>query len=242
MTTPPEAQGRFGGRLAVIAGASRGLGAAVARRLAEDGAQVVLIARTQGALEKLDDEIRASTGRRAILAPFDLTDGAQIDRLGQTLYERFGKLDILVSTAAQLGVLSPIGHVDPPDWDKTLALNLTANWRLIRSLDPLLRLSDAGRAVFATAQQAREATAYWGPYAVSKAALEALVRVYAAEVAHTGLRVNLVDPGPFKSRLRTQAFPGENPDILPDPLSLADRVLDLLTADCKRNGELVAPR
>jgi len=198
---------RFAGRIAVVTGASRGLGAAVAWRLAAEGAQVVVTARTQGGLEKLDDSIQSAGGQRAILAPFDLTDGVQIDRLGQAIFERFGRLDILVSAAAVLGGLSPLGHVDPAEWDRTLAVNLTANWRLIRSLDPLLRRSESGRAVFVTAAQARDATAYWGPYAVSKAGLETLARVYAAEVAHTEVRVNMVDPGPFRSRLRPRRFP-----------------------------------
>ncbi len=233
---------RFVGRIAVVTGASRGLGAAVAHRLAVEGAQVVLIARTQGALEQLDDAIQAAGGQRAILAPFDLTDGTQVDRLGQALYDRFGRLDVLIANAGMLGSLSPLGHLDLPDWDKTVALNLTANWRLIRSLDPLLRRSEAGRAVFVTAAQARDATAYWGPYAASKAGLEALARVYAAEIAHTAVRVNLVDPGPFRSRLRAQAFPGEDQGILPDPVSLTDLVLDLATPQCQRNGELAVAR
>lgn len=242
MTAPAGTVPRFAGRVAVVTGASRGLGAAVAHRLAAEGAQVVLVARTQGALEQLDDAIQAAGGARAILAPFDLTDGPQIDRLGLALYERFGRVDIVVAAAAMLGSLSPLGHVDPPDWDKTIAVNLTANWRLLRSLDPLLRRSEAGRAVFLTAAQARDATAYWGPYAVSKAGLEALARVYAAEIAHTPIRVNLVDPGPFRSRLRAQAFPGEDQGILPDPVSLTDLVLDLATPQCQRNGELAVAR
>ncbi len=242
MTTSAQAPRRLEGRIAVVTGASRGLGAAVATRLAAEGARVVLVARTQGALEKLDDQIRASGGEQPVLAPFDLTDYPQIDRLGQALFERFGRLDVLVAAAGAIGVLSPLGHIAPEMWDKTIAGNLTANWRLIRSLDPLLRRSDAGRAVFVTAAQGREATAYWGAYAVAKAGLETLARIYAAEVAHTPIKVNLVDPGPFRSRLRAQAFPGENPDILPDPLSLAGMVVDLTLPSCTRHGELVVNR
>lgn len=225
-----------------MTGASRGLGAAVAKRLAAEGARVVLIARTQGALEQLDDQIRAAGGETAVLAPFDLTEFEQIDRLGQALYERFGKLDILVGAAGALGVLSPLGHIAPDLWDKTIAANLTANWRLIRSLDPLLRRSDAGRVVFVTASQGRDATPYWGAYAVAKSGLDTLARVYAAEVAHTPIKVNLVDPGPFRSRLRAQAFPGEDPNLLPDPLSLAGTIVDLCLPSSARHGELVVNR
>jgi len=230
---------RFQGRIAVIAGASRGLGAAVAEALAREGAQVVLVARTQGALEAVDDRIRKIGGDKAVLAPFDLTDFARIDLLGQAVHQRFGRLDILYAGAATLPPLSPLGHIDPKHWDQAITVNLTAQWRLVRSLDPLLRLSDAGRAVFVTAQQGREATAYWGAYAVAKAGLEALARIYAAEVAHTKVRVNLYDPGPFRSRLRTQAFPGEDPGVLPDPASLTGPVLDLLDPACTKHGELV---
>lgn len=233
---------RFSGRIAVVTGASRGLGAAVAKRLGAAGAQVVLVARTQGAIEQVDDAIRAAGGQRAVLAPLDLADGASIDQLGRALFDRFGRLDMLVAAAGILGALSPLGHIDPPVWEAVIRTNLTANWRLIRSLDPLLRASEAGRAVFVTAAQGREGVAYWGAYAVAKAGLETLARIYAAEVAHSRLRVNLLDPGPFRSRLRAQAFPGEDPGVLPDPESLADLALDLLDASCTRHGALVVPR
>lgn len=240
--TRTAAARRLAGRVAVVTGASRGLGAAVAQRLGAEGVRVVLVARTQGGLEQVDDAIRTAGGERAVLAPLDLGDGANIDRLGQAVFERFGKLDMLVSAAAILGTLSPIGHIDPPAWDAVMRTNLTANWRLIRSLDPLLRQSDAGRAVFVTAAQGREATPYWGAYAVAKAGLEALARLYANEVAHTNVKVNLVDPGPFRSRLRAQAFPGEDPGILPDPMSLTDLVVALLDPLSARHGELLAAR
>jgi len=243
LSTANDGGARFAGAVAVVTGASRGLGAAVARALAAEGAQVVLIARTQGALEQLDDQIRRDGGLRAVLAPFDLTDFAQIDRLGRAIFDRFGRLDTLVSAAATLGVLSPLGHVEPEVWERVIATNLTANWRLIRSLDPLLRQSARGRAVFVTAAEARDATAYWGPYAVAKAGIEALARIYAAEVAHTPVRVNLIDPGPFRSRLRAQAFPGEDPALLREPGALADTVLALCDPGYERHGELVvAPR
>ncbi|MGQ0675288.1 MAG: SDR family NAD(P)-dependent oxidoreductase [Rhodospirillales bacterium] len=239
MSAAPSPVRRFEGRIAVVAGASRGLGAAVAEALAREGARVVLVARAQGALEAVDDRIRRGGGEKAVLAPFDLADFARIDLLGQAVHQRFGRLDALYAGAAVLGPLSPLGHVDPKHWDQAIAVNLTAQWRLIRSLDPLLRLSEAGRAVFVTAAPAREAPAYWGAYGVAKAGLETLARIYAAEVGHTNVKVNLFDPGPFRSRLRAQAFPGEDPAALPDPAGLAPAVLDLLDPACARHGELV---
>src|SRR5215475_13156012 len=189
-----NATGRLAGRLALVTGASRGLGAAVAKRFAAESAQLVLAARTVGGLEEVDDAVRASGGA-ATLVPLDLTDFDAIDRLGQSLYERFGRLDVLVGNAGILGTLSPVGHIRPADWTDVLNLNLTANWRVLRSLDPLLRASDAGRAIFVTADVARAPKAFWGAYAASKAALEALVKVYADEVAKSRIRVNLIDPG-----------------------------------------------
>ena len=239
MSTASAPSRRFEGRVAVVAGASRGLGAAVAEALAREGAQVVLVARTQGALEAVDDRIRRLGGAKAVLAPFDLADSARVDLLGQAIHQRFERLDALYAGAATLAPLSPLGHIQPQHWDQSMAVNLTAQWRLVRSLDPLLRLSDAGRAVFVTAGEARTAPAYWGSYAIAKAGLEALVRIYAAEVEHTKVRANLFDPGPFRSRLRAQAFPGEDPGTLPDPASLTGPVLDLLDPACARNGELV---
>lgn len=232
---------RLAGRIALISGASRGLGAAVARRFAAEGAKLVLVARTVGGLEEVDDEVRAAGGT-ATLVPLDLTDFDAIDRLGQSLYERFGKLDVLVANAAQLGTLSPVGHITPRDWATVINLNLTANWRLIRSLDPLLRASDAGRAIFVTDAVARMPMAYWGAYTASKAALEALVRVYADETRRSNLRVNLFDPGVIRTKLRARAFPGENPAILPDPARVADRVVALAEASCTRHGELDSAR
>lgn len=230
---------RLAGRLALISGASRGLGAAVARRFAAEGAKLVLVARTVGGLEEVDDEVRVAGGS-ATLVPLDLTDFDAIDRLGQSLHERFGKLDILVANAAQLGTLSPVGHITPQDWATVINLNLTANWRLIRSLDPLLRAGDAGRAIFITDALAHTPKAFWGAYAAAKAGLEALVRVYADETERTNLRVNLIDPGPLRTRLRARAFPGENPSALPPPESVTEGFVLLAEASCTRHGALVA--
>jgi len=213
--------GRLAGRVALITGASRGIGAEIAVAYAAEGAHVVLVARTVGGLEEVDDRVR-SAGSSATLVPLDLRDGDGIDRLGHALYQRFSRVDVLVGNAGMLGPLSPLGHVTPKAWDEVLALNLTANWRLVRSLDPLLRRSDAGRAIFLTAEVTRSLPAYWGPYAVSKAGLEALVRTYAAETAKSPVRVNLIDPGPTRTRLRAQAFPGENPADLAAPAHVVD--------------------
>ncbi|MGH6934075.1 MAG: SDR family NAD(P)-dependent oxidoreductase [Dongiaceae bacterium] len=230
--------GRLAGRIALITGASRGIGAAVARRFAAEGAQLVLVARTVGGLEDVDDAVRA-TGGGATLVPLNLADFEAVDRLGQTLFERFGRLDILVGNAAMLGTLTPIAHVKPREWTEVLNLNLTANWRLIRSLDPLLRASDAGRAIFVTADVARDPRAYWSAYGVSKAALESLVRTYAAEVEKTRLKVNLIDPGPVGTSLRARAFPGEKPESLPSPDQVTDGFVELACEACQRHGELI---
>ncbi|HYX02554.1 MAG TPA: SDR family NAD(P)-dependent oxidoreductase, partial [Reyranella sp.] len=202
--------GRMAGRLALITGASRGLGAATALAYAREGAHCILLARTVGGLEEVDDQIKA-IGGSATLVPLDVTDGPGIDRLGAALHERYRRLDVLVGNAAILGTLSPIGHIEPEVFEQVMAVNVAANWRLIRSLDPLLRQSLAGRAIFVTAGVSRRALPYWGAYAASKAALDMLAGIYAAEVAHTNVRVNLFDPGPMRTGLRAQAFPGEDP-------------------------------
>jgi NAD(P)-dependent dehydrogenase (short-subunit alcohol dehydrogenase family) len=229
---------RLEGRVALITGASRGIGAAVAKRFAAEGAHVVLVARTVGGLEEVDDAIDA-LGGSATLVPLDLKDWDAIDRLGAALYERYRRLDILVGNAAQLGVLSPTGHIDPPVWDEVIAINLTANWRLIRSTDPLLRASDAGRAIFVTSGIASGVFPYWGAYAASKAALEAMVRNYAGETAKTKVRVNLLDPGIVRTALRAEAFPGENPVELRHPDEVAPHFVELAAAACTRHGDLV---
>jgi len=226
------------GRVALITGASRGIGAAVAKRFAAEGAKLILVARTVGGLEEVDDAVQA-VGSSATLVPLDLRDAAQIDRLGATLFERFGRLDVLVGNAATLGVLSPLGHIDPPVWEEVMAVNLYANWRLIRSMDPLLRRSEAGRAIFVTAAQGSGVFPYWRAYAASKSALETMVRTYAGETSKTRLRVNLLDPGIVRTALRRAAFPGENPDSLRAPEEAAPYFVELASAACTRHGELV---
>ena len=227
------------GRVALVTGASRGIGRAVARAFAREGAHVVALARTQGALEELDDEIRAFGGITT-LVPLDLLDFAGIDRLGASLFERHRKLDILVAAAAELGPLSPLPHVKPEAFERTLALDLTANYRLIRSLDPLLRASDAARALFVTGGIPEGAhAAYWGPYAAAKAALEAMVRSYAAEIANTQIRVHLVDPGPVRTALRARAFPGEDPAGLQAPKDVAQAFVELACSATAASGEII---
>jgi NAD(P)-dependent dehydrogenase (short-subunit alcohol dehydrogenase family) len=231
---------RLKGRIALITGASRGLGAAAALAYAREGAHCVLVARTVGGLEEVDDKIKAlGNGSSATLVPLDLTDGPGIDRLGAALYERFGKLDILLGNAGLLGVLSPLGHIDPEIFERTMAVNVTANWRLIRSLDPLLQKSDAGRAIFVTSGASRVARAYWGIYATSKAALDKLVEVYAAECAHTKVRVNLYNPGGTRTGMRAAAFPGEDPNTLPPPEAHGEGLIQLALPECAKNGEWV---
>ncbi|NQV83046.1 MAG: SDR family NAD(P)-dependent oxidoreductase [Rhodospirillales bacterium] len=232
---------RLDGRIVLVTGASRGIGAAVAKRFAQEGARLVLTARTTGALEEIDDEIQKITGEPATLVPLDLTDYHAIDRLGAAIFERFGKLDVLIGNAGQLGILSPLAHIDPKVWEAVMAVNVTANWRLIRSMDPLLRTSDAGRGIFVTSTVAREARAYWGAYAVSKAALEMTALIYAAEVEKTAVRVNLINPGATRTAMRAQAFPGEDPETLKTPESITGLFVELAEAACSRNGECLQP-
>lgn len=231
--------GRLAGKVALVSGASRGIGAAVAKLFAREGAHVVAVARTVGGLEALDDAIKAEGGE-ATLVPLDLGDGAGIDRLGQALHGKFGRLDILVGNAAMLGVLSPVGHIDPAVFERTLAINVTANWRLLRSLDPLLRLSPAGRAIFVTSGASKPAIPYWSLYCSTKAALESLVLCYAAEVADTKVRVNLINPGPTRTKMRAEAFPGEDPMRLPAAESIAEAFLPLALESCAVHGAWVA--
>ena len=235
-------QQRLAGRVAVVTGASRGIGAAVASRFGLEGAKVVCIARTVGGLEEVDDAIRRAGGEPALLVPMDLRDGEAIDRLGASLFERFGRLDILVANAAVLGNLSPLGHIPPKVWDDVMAVNVTANWRLIRSLDPLLRQAEAGRAIFVTSGLGRDPRPYWGPYAASKAALEMLVKVYAGEVSKTAIKVNLLDPGVVRTAMRARAFPGEDPQSLPAPEAITEAFVDLASPSCEQNGVTVRAR
>jgi len=224
-------------RVAVVTGASRGIGRAAALALAEAGAHVIAVARTQGALEELDDEINA-LGGSATLVPLDITDFEALDRLGAAIYERWKKLDILVANAGTLGVLAPITQVDPKMWDQVIGVNVTANWRLVRSFDPLLRASDAGRAIFVTSGAAHTCKAYWGPYSISKAALEALARTYAAETATTAIRTMLINPGPLRTRMRQSAMPGEDPLTLKTPEDLAPHILKLAMPSWTETGKI----
>lgn len=227
---------RLSGRLALITGASRGLGAALAERFAGEGARLVLVARTSGGLEEVDDRVRAAGGK-ATLVPQDLTKGEAIDELGAVLAQRFGHLDILIGNAAELSALSPVAHTDPRTFERTLAINTVTNFRLIRSLDPLLRASPSGSAIFVTSEVGVSPKAYFGAYAASKAALDSLVMTYAAETTKTKLRVNLVDPGPMRTRLRGKAFPGENEEVLAWPRDRTDVFVDLAEAGCRHHGE-----
>lgn len=224
-------------RIALVTGASRGIGRAVATALAGAGAHVVLVARSQGALEELDDEIR-QRGGTATLVPLDLTDGDGIDRLGAGLFERYGRLDVLVGNAAILGPLSPVPHIDLYSWEQLLAVNVTANWRLIRSMDPLLQQSPAGRAIFLTGHVARHPSAYWGGLGTTKAALEHLALTWAAENAKTGLCVNLVQPGPVATDMFTKAKPGIDQSSMTQPKDIAPQFVAMAGADFTANGHL----
>lgn len=226
------------GRVALVTGASRGIGWAVSVALAKQGAHVIALARTSGALEELDDEIK-SVGGNATLLPLDLRDGEAYARLTQAIEERWGKLDILVANAGVLGALSPLGHIEPKTWAEVMDVNVNASWMLIRALDPLLQKSDAGRAIFVTSGAADTFRAYWGAYSVSKAALNALALVYAAENENTNLRVNLINPGPMRTAMRARAFPGEEPETLPKPAEIAPLFLELSDPNCKRHGEVI---
>ena len=223
-------------RIALVTGASRGIGAAVAFELAEAGAHVVAVARTVGGLEELDDKIKAAGGS-ATLVPLDVKDSAGVGRLASALNERYGRLDVLIGNAGILGSLSPLGHVEPKDWDNLIAVNLTSNWQFIRFMDPLLQRAEAGRAVFLTSTVAYLGRAYWGPYAASKAGLDALVRSYAAENATTKVRANLFSPGPTRTRMYLSAFPGTDPATLPTPAQIAKALLPLCLPDCTESGK-----
>lgn len=224
------------GRLALVTGASRGIGYQTALQLAGLGAHVIATARTSGGLEELDDAIRAAGGEAATLVPLDITDFDALDRLGATIFERWAKLDILVANAGRLGPLSPLGHVVPKEFDRVIAINVTANYRLIRSLDPLLKRSDAGRAVFVTSGAARNIKPFWGPYAVAKAALDAMALTYAAECESTALNVNLFSPGATRTAMRAQAMPGEDPMSLPSAQEIAAHLVALCLPTETRNG------
>ena len=231
-------QQRLEGRIALITGASRGIGRAAALAYAREGAHVLLLARTRKALEPVDDAIKAEGGT-ATLIPLNLAHGPKIDALGPNLYERFGRLDILVGNAAMLGRLSPLPHIPSQHWEQVMAVNVTANWRLIRTLDPLLRRSDSGRAIFVTSGGAHEGHPYWAPYSVSKAALEALAKTYAQETAGSAVKVNLIDPGEVATRMRAEAYPGEDPSILRQPEELAEIFVKLASPEYTETGQII---
>lgn len=228
---------RFEGRIALVTGATRGIGRAIALQLAREGAHVIAVGRTRGGLEEIDDEIKTAGGIATLVA-LDLRKGADLDALGPSLYARWGKLDVLIANAGVLGPVSPLGHVGEADWNEVIDVNLTANWRLIRTLDPLLRKSDAGRAVFLTSGAARRPRAYLGPYAASKAGLEALVKSWADEVANSTLRVNIANPGPTRTSMRAKVMPGEDPMTLPTPDEQGAKIVELALPGVTANGEV----
>jgi len=229
---------RLNGRVALVTGASRGIGAAVARAFAAEGAHVVLLARTQGALEEVDDAIQAAGGK-ATLMPFDLSETKKIEAIGPTIAGRFRKLDILVGNAAMLGNLSPVALSDAKIYDEVFRVNFFANYHLIRALDPLLRGGDAGRAIFVTSGAAHMHSPFWGAYAASKAALETMVYAYAAETAYSPLKVNILDPGVVRTGMRHDAFPAEDPTTLPPPEAIVERFIELASPSCEKTGKIV---
>ena len=226
----PDSVQPLAGRVALVTGATRGIGRAGALHLAGAGAQVIAVGRTQGGLEELDDEIRAFGGARPTLVPMDLTEGPGIDQLGYEISQRHGRLDILVHAAAMLGGLRPVAHIDPALWDKIVGLNLTSAYRLIRSLEPLLRASDAGRAIFLTSGRAVRPKAFWGSYAATKAGLEALVRCWADEVENSRIRAVILDPNTMRTKMRAEAYPGEDPATQPDPNEIGPLIVELAAA------------
>ena len=224
-------------RIALVTGASRGIGAALALQLAEAGAHVVAVARTVGGLEELDDKIKTAGGS-ATLVPLDMKDSDGIARLALALHERYRRLDVLVGNAGILGPLSPLGHIEPKDFDNSFAVNVTANWQLIRTMDPLLKAAPAGRAVFITSGLSWMARAYCGPYAASKAALNVLVQTYAAETASSNVRVNAFNPGPTRTRMYASGWPGVDPETLPPPEDVVKTIVPLCLPDCTASGKI----
>jgi NAD(P)-dependent dehydrogenase (short-subunit alcohol dehydrogenase family) len=216
------------GRIVLVTGASRGIGYQAALEAGRRGAHIIAVARTVGGLEDLDDEIKAA-GSDATLVPLDLRDGDGIDRLGKAIFDRWGRLDGLIANAGVLGTITPVSHLDVKDFDQAFAVNVTANYRLIRSLDALLRQSDAGRAVFVSSSSSHSARPFWGVYAASKAALEALVKSYAAELSTTQVKANVFWPGAVRTAMRAKAMPGENPDTLPHPREVVGKLVDMVS-------------
>lgn len=231
MESIPSANQPLQGLIALVTGATRGIGRACALALAKAGAHVIAVGRTQGALEELDDEILSTTGARATLVPLDLAQGDSIDGLGRVIYDRWGRLDILVHAAALLGELTPVSHLEPKVWERTVTLNLTASYRLIRSLEPLFKRAPAARAIFLTTGLAAKPRAFWGAYAATKAGMESLVGCWADELEHTPIRAVLLNPGRMRTRMRAQAYPGEDPQTLPDPSQIGPLVVELARPD-----------
>lgn len=230
---------RLEGRVALITGASRGIGCAVAEAFAREGAHVILLARTQGALEQLDDKIQ-SGGGKATLLPFDLSEIKKIPALGTAIADRFGRLDILVANAAMLGALSPVAHSESKMFEEVFRVNFFANYHLIRVLDPLLRASDAGRAIFVTSGAAKMHLPFWSAYAASKAALENMAGAYAAETSYSALKVNILDPGIVRTEMRAAAFPAEDPALLPPPDSIVEKFIELASSSFTDTGKRIA--
>jgi NAD(P)-dependent dehydrogenase (short-subunit alcohol dehydrogenase family) len=230
-------QKKLEGKIALVTGASRGIGAAVAKRYAKEGAHVIMAARSVKGLEEVDDYIKSVNGN-ATLVPLDLTDGSKIDQLGALIHQRFGKLDILVGNAAQLGELSPVAHIVPKVWDNVIAVNLTSNYRLIRSMHPLLNMASGGRAIFVSSGLARTTIPYYGSYAVSKAGLEMLVKLYAAENVSSNIRANLIDPGMIDTEMLAQAMPGKDKSSYPKPDDITGKFVELALESCQATGEV----
>ena len=218
-------------KIALVTGASRGIGRASALALSKAGAHVIAIARTEGGLTELDDEIRAATGQSATLVPLDIGDGDALDALGLALHQRFGRLDILVHAAGILGPMTPVSHIEPQHWDRVVAINLTAVYRIIRTTEPLLRASEAGRAIFLTSGRAARPKAFWGPYGVTKAGMEHLVRTWADELEQTKIRAVLLDPNTMRTKMRAEAMPGEDPETVTDPADIEPLSVELAQAD-----------
>lgn len=226
------------GRVALITGASRGIGRAVAIRYAQEGAHVILISKSAAALEEVDDEIKA-VGGSATLVPMNLRHFDKIDQMGQALYDRFGKIDIVVGNAGVLGTLTPMAQMKVKTFDEVMDVNVTANWRLIRSMEPLLRQSDAGRAIFLTSGTTKGPRAFWAAYAVSKAALENMVQTWAMELGKTKIKANLIDPAATRTKMRAAAYPGEDPETVKDPEALTDLFVELALPSCEKQGEVI---
>jgi NAD(P)-dependent dehydrogenase (short-subunit alcohol dehydrogenase family) len=232
-------EGRLQGRIALITGASRGIGRAVALHFAQEGAQLILCARTQGALEELDDDILRLTGDNVTLVPLDLSDFDAIDHMAAAIFERFKRLDVLIGNAGLLTSLKPMVQVKPEDWDQVININLTANYRLLRSFDPLIRASKAGRAIFVSSTVTQGTWPFWGAYAVSKAGLETMIKTYASENKKSNIKANILNPGPTRTTMRPIAYPGEDPDSIKLPEDVTEYFLQLAEASCNLNGEII---